>query len=41
MAYTLDKLGWRADDFEVYRCIVDYPILPSSVAIVFDLNDPP
>jgi hypothetical protein len=39
--YVFDKLGWDADRFEVYRCRVEYPILPSTVAVFFDLPAEP
>lgn len=36
--HVLDKLGWNADEFEVYRCRIEYPVLPSSVVLDFDLR---
>ena len=35
------SLGWDAERFDVYRCRMEYPVLPSTVAIFFDLTDAP
>jgi len=37
--YAFDRLGWQGDRFDVYRCRIEYPIVPSTVAIFFDLPD--
>lgn len=39
--YVCDRLGWDANRFDVYRCRVEYPVLPSSVVVEFDLPEPP
>lgn len=39
--HAFDRLGWDAERFDVYRCRVEYPVLPSTVAIFFDLPDAP
>jgi len=39
--YVFKQLGWSGDRFDVYRCRIEYPILPSTVAIFFDLPDAP
>lgn len=39
--YAFERLGWDAERFDVYRCRMEYPVLPSTVAIFFDLTDPP
>jgi hypothetical protein len=41
MGYALGRLGWDAGKFEVYRCLIEYPVMPSSVVVQFDLVDPP
>jgi hypothetical protein len=38
---VFDRLGWDGDQFEVHRCTIAYPILPSTVAISTDLPEPP
>lgn len=37
--YAFDRLGWDAERFDVYRCRVEYPVMPSTVAMFFDLPD--
>ena len=37
--YVFEKLGWDADEFDVYRCRMEYPVLPSSVVIRFELSE--
>lgn len=39
--YAFDRLGWDAERFDVYRCRVEYPVLPSTIAIFFDLPEAP
>lgn len=39
--YVCDRLGWDATRFDVYRCRLDYPIMPSSVVIEFELPEQP
>lgn len=39
--YALEKTGWNADDYTAYRCRVEYPVMPSSVAVEFDLLEQP
>lgn len=39
--YAFERLGWDAERFDVYRCRVEYPVLPSTVAMFFDLPDAP
>ena len=39
--YVFDKLGWDGERFDVYRCRIEYPVVPSSVELRFDLPDPP
>ena len=39
--YVFDRLGWDAARFDVYRCRVEYPVLPSSVVMEFALRDTP
>jgi hypothetical protein len=37
--YVFDRLTWDADEFDVYRCRVEYPMMPSSVKVMFDLPE--
>ena len=39
--YVFERAGWDAEKFEVYRCRIEYPVMPSSIAIVFDLPHAP
>lgn len=39
--YVFERAGWNADEFDVYRCQIEYPVLPSSIVMDFDLPDPP
>lgn len=39
--YVFDRLGWDASRFDVYRCRVEYPVLPSTVVMAFDLPEAP
>jgi hypothetical protein len=41
MQYAFDQLGWNAAKFDVYQCRVEYPIVPSSVVVSFDLPEKP
>jgi hypothetical protein len=34
--YALDRVGWDASKFDVYRCRVEYPIMPSSVVTIVE-----
>lgn len=38
VTYALEKAGWDARDFAVFRCRVEYPVMPSSVVVEFDLD---
>ena len=38
--YATDRLGWDADRFDVYRCRIEYPVMPSTVVLRFDLPEP-
>ena len=35
--YVFERAGWDGDSFDVYRCRVEYPVLPSSVVSRFDI----
>lgn len=37
--YAIERAGWDPEKFEVYRCRVEYPVMPSSVVVQFDLLD--
>ena len=39
--YAFDRLGWDGARFDVYRCRVEYPVMPSSVVVRFDLPEKP
>lgn len=39
--YVFDRLGWEGDRFDVYRCRIEYPVVPSSIALRFPLPEPP
>jgi hypothetical protein len=39
--YVFDQLGWNDEAFDVYRCRVEYPVVPSTVMIHFDLPEAP
>jgi hypothetical protein len=39
--YAFERLGWDGEHFDVYRCRVDYPIVPSTVVMHFDLPAEP
>ena len=35
--YAFARLGWDGEQFEVYRCRVEYPVMHSAVVIRFPL----
>ncbi len=39
--YAFERLGWDGEKFDVYRCRVAYPVMPSSVVVRFDLPEKP
>lgn len=39
--YVFDRLGWEGERFDVYRCRIEYPVVPSEVLIRHDMPDPP
>lgn len=39
--YVFDRLGWDGNAFDVYRCRIEYPVVPSEVMIQFDLPEAP
>jgi hypothetical protein len=41
MKYAFDRTGWDITKFEVWRCRVEYPVMPSSVVVLFDLPEKP
>jgi hypothetical protein len=36
-AYALARLGSNGDRFDVYRCRVEYPVLATTVRVIFSL----
>jgi hypothetical protein len=39
--YVFDRLKWRSEQFHVFRCRMQYPIMPTTVVMRFDLPDAP
>ena len=39
--FAFDRLGWNGNAFDVYRCRVEYPVMPSTVDLRFDLPEKP
>lgn len=39
--YVLEKLGWAAERFDVYRVVIEYPVIPSTVAMTHELPEAP
>ena len=39
--YAFARLGWDGERFDVYRCRVAFPVMPSTVAMRFELPDAP
>ena len=39
--FAIQRMGWDPEKFNVYRCRVEYPVMPSSVVVQFDLPEPP
>ncbi len=39
--YAFSRLGWDGQRFDVYRCRVEYPVMPSSLMVHFDLPEKP
>ncbi|MFH1749246.1 MAG: hypothetical protein ABIG44_19620 [Planctomycetota bacterium] len=39
--YTLDKLGWDGKRFDVYRVRMQFPIIPTSVLVTYELPEAP
>ena len=35
--YALDRAGWDARQFDVYRCRIEFPVMPSSVMVRFEM----
>jgi hypothetical protein len=39
--YIFDRLGWDGERFDVYRCRIEYPVMPSTVVMRFELPEAP
>lgn len=39
--YAFDRMGWNGDDFDVYRCCIQYPIMPTITVVRFKLPEHP
>jgi hypothetical protein len=37
---AMGKLGWDPNDYDAYRCRVEYPVVPSSVRVEIELRRP-
>lgn len=37
VASVLERVGWSTEDFDLYRCVVDYPVLGSTIQLRFEL----
>lgn len=37
--YAMERVGWEPDEFRVYRTRIEYPVMPSSVVVHFDLPE--
>ena len=37
--YAAGRQGWDGNNFDVYRCRIEYPVMPSSVIVRFDLPE--
>ena len=40
-AYLFERMGWDGEQFDVYRCRFEYPVMPASVEVRFDLPEAP
>jgi hypothetical protein len=41
VGFAFKRLGWDLEEFDVWRCRVEYPVMPSSVVVQFDLPEKP
>ncbi|MCH8823962.1 MAG: hypothetical protein IH984_10680 [Planctomycetes bacterium] len=39
--YAFDRLGWDGEKFDVFRCRITYPVMPSMLALQVDLPEKP
>lgn len=39
--HVFDRLGWNGDVFDVYRCRIEYPVVPSEVRVHFGYPEAP
>lgn len=39
--YVFDRLEWDAQRFDVYRCRIPYPVMPSTMTMTFELPEAP
>src|SRR5688572_24493512 len=39
--YALGRAGWDPERFDVYRCRVEYPVMPSTVSLEWELPEQP
>lgn len=37
--FAMTRAGWDASQFDVYRCRIEYPVMPSSVIVHFELPE--
>ncbi len=41
VGYVMERMGWEADQFDVYRVRIEFPPLPTTVAMLNDLPEAP
>lgn len=41
VGHVLNELGWDAGRFDVYRCVLDYPVVPSTIVLRHELPEAP
>ena len=41
ISYVMEKLGWEADRFHVYRLTQEYPLIPTALVMRHELPDAP
>ena len=39
--YVFERMDWDGEQFDVYRCRIQYPVMPSSLEVRFDLPEVP
>jgi hypothetical protein len=39
--YLFDRMGWDGEAFEIHRCRIEYPVVPATIYVSFDLPERP